>query len=239
MSDPSCRAVRELLGVYVVGAIEPAERAIVDAHLSQCYDCREELAALAVLPALLHRVTPEEAERIAASSQASEDQPADLLNSLLRQVGARRRSRRLKAAFTTAAAILIAAGGAAATTQALTGSSVANGPPGPGVSTPSTTGVDLVSLRKDGIYVMVRYSKATWGTPMSVRVTGLPEWTSCRFWVVTRAGRRILVGAWTVGSQGQELWYPVRATIPKSQVGGFVLAASGKTWSKVLRIPAA
>ncbi len=37
MSDPSCGAFRELLGVYVVGAIEPGERAAVDAHLSHCY----------------------------------------------------------------------------------------------------------------------------------------------------------------------------------------------------------
>ena len=44
MSDPSCRTFRESLGIYVVGAIEPSERAAVDAHLSQCPECREELA---------------------------------------------------------------------------------------------------------------------------------------------------------------------------------------------------
>ncbi len=238
MSDPSCRAFRELLGVYVVGAIEPAERAAVDAHLGQCYECREELAALAVLPALLHRVTPEEAERIAASSQVAGDHSADLLNSLLRRVGARRRSRRVRAAFATAAAIVIAAGGAAAVTQALAPGTPVGlaGSHHPGKH---SAVVELASLRKDGIYVMVRYSKATWGTPMSVRASGLPEWTNCKFWVVTKAGRQILVGGWTVGADGQNLWYPVRTSIARSEVGGFVLAASGKTWSKVLRIPAA
>ena len=34
MSDPACRTFRQLLGVYVVGAIEPAERTLVDAHLN-------------------------------------------------------------------------------------------------------------------------------------------------------------------------------------------------------------
>ncbi len=49
------------LGVYVLGAIDPAERALVDAHLATCRDCRDELAGLAGLPALLARVSTEEA----------------------------------------------------------------------------------------------------------------------------------------------------------------------------------
>ena len=59
-----CGDIRLALGVYVVGAIDPAERAIVDAHLSHCPDCREELAGLAGLPALLGRVPREDAERL-------------------------------------------------------------------------------------------------------------------------------------------------------------------------------
>ncbi len=45
-----CRDIRHALGVYVLGAIDPAERATVDAHLSTCPECREELAGLAGLP---------------------------------------------------------------------------------------------------------------------------------------------------------------------------------------------
>ena len=48
-----CTDARQSLGVYVLGAIEPAERALVDAHLLTCRDCRDELAGLAGLPALL------------------------------------------------------------------------------------------------------------------------------------------------------------------------------------------
>ena len=43
----SCREIRNSLGVYVLGAIDPAERAQVDEHLPTCADCREELASLA------------------------------------------------------------------------------------------------------------------------------------------------------------------------------------------------
>ncbi len=35
-SGPACREMRQLLGVYVVGAIDPAERALVDDHLGEC-----------------------------------------------------------------------------------------------------------------------------------------------------------------------------------------------------------
>ena len=46
ISGPACREIRPLLGVYVVGAIDPAERSTVDAHLAECQACRDELAGL-------------------------------------------------------------------------------------------------------------------------------------------------------------------------------------------------
>ena len=38
-----CREIKQALGVYVLGAIDPAERAQVDEHLATCLECREEL----------------------------------------------------------------------------------------------------------------------------------------------------------------------------------------------------
>lgn len=67
-----CPEARLSLGVYVLGAIDPAERALVDSHLVTCRDCRDELAGLAGLPALLARVGTEEAIALAA------DEPAPL-----------------------------------------------------------------------------------------------------------------------------------------------------------------
>ena len=61
-----CTDARPSLGVYVLGAIDPAERSLVDAHLVTCRDCRDELAGLAGLPALLARVNPDEISRICA-----------------------------------------------------------------------------------------------------------------------------------------------------------------------------
>ncbi|HJZ07209.1 MAG TPA: zf-HC2 domain-containing protein, partial [Trebonia sp.] len=56
-----CAEARLSLGVYVLGAIDPSERAQVDSHLAGCRDCRDELAGLAGIPALLSRVGAEEA----------------------------------------------------------------------------------------------------------------------------------------------------------------------------------
>ncbi len=53
--------MRQALGVYVVGAIGPADRSAVDKHLTGCSRCRDELADLAGLPALLGKVPADEA----------------------------------------------------------------------------------------------------------------------------------------------------------------------------------
>jgi len=223
MSDPSCRTYRELLGVYVVGAMEPGERALLDAHLSQCYECREELAGLLRLTALMHRVPVAEAERIAlagATDDGSSEPSVEVLSSLLKQVGARRRTRRLRAMFTTAAAIVLTVGGAVAATEALN-----SHPP-----------FEVARVVQGPFGATVRYVKTTGGTTsMSVRVTGIPEWTECKFWVITKDGRRDLAGGWTVGPSSNKLWYPAEAVVPGSSVASFVI-----TWGKhSLRIPTA
>jgi hypothetical protein len=52
-----CAAVRISLGVYVLGALEPGERAVTEAHLAGCPACRDELVLLAGLPGLLGRLS--------------------------------------------------------------------------------------------------------------------------------------------------------------------------------------
>ena len=94
MTGPACRDIRQALGIYVVGAIDPAERTIVDVHLGTCPDCREELAGLAGLPALLGRVPARDAERLildSAEIRDLEEPPAK--RSEERRVGKECRSR--------------------------------------------------------------------------------------------------------------------------------------------------
>jgi predicted lipoprotein with Yx(FWY)xxD motif len=64
----TCAGIRPQLGVYLTGAIAPADRVVVVRHLAACDGCRAELAGLAGLPALLRR-PPVQA--------AAQDPPAD------------------------------------------------------------------------------------------------------------------------------------------------------------------
>jgi len=57
MRDMTCDEVRELAGAFVLGALEPAEEAVVRAHLDTCADAHAEIEELGgVLPALAESV---------------------------------------------------------------------------------------------------------------------------------------------------------------------------------------
>ncbi len=226
MSDPSCRTFRELLGVYVVGALEPGERAAVDAHLNQCYECREELARLAPLPALLHRVPLADAERILLGSLPAADAEGpspSMLDSLLERAGTKRRTRRVRATFTVAAAVLVAVGGAAAVSEAIAPHHHARI-------------LDVATASQGSLGATVRYGQSSWGTRMSVQVSGFKKWTSCEFYVLTKDGRKVLAGGWLVGPDAPEIWYPVHSRVQEPNVTGFEITSGRKV---LLQIPAA
>jgi hypothetical protein len=220
MSDPACRRFRELLGVYVVGAIEPNERSLLDTHLNQCYGCREELAGLAVLPALLHRIPLSEAEQLIEPSPdaVDPDNPAPkVLSRLLVEVRARQRSRRWRTVLAAAAALIIAVSGSVAVSSALDNR-----------SNDGMVAVEQVFAHNGPISGEVKYGKSRWGTEISVHVNGVPEWTNCEFYVKTADGRTQMVGGWLVGVHGSRLWYPSLTRVPNTLVTGFVLKSSGR-----------
>lgn len=225
-----CGEVRNLLGVYVVGAIEPAERATVDAHLPQCLDCREELAGLAGLPALLGRVPLADAERIALGDEVPDEPSAALLDSLLSQVSARRRARRWRMVTAAAAAAVIAVGGGIAggtVISHLSGS-------GYGSSAPSATresGMARATNPATGVTMAVYYTSGTSGTSMQVQVGGVPRGSHCIFWVNTRGGQNLEAGAWTAGPGSD--WYPAQTSITAGQLKSFDVSVNGHVLVKV------
>ena len=108
MSDGRCARARQELGVYVLGAMEAAQRAQVESHLAACPWCREELAGLARLPALLGKVPGVEAMRLAPAG-AGGGAPGLQLEVLAGRVARTRRLRRLSAAAVVALIAGIAA----------------------------------------------------------------------------------------------------------------------------------
>ena len=90
-----CAGIRSQLGVYLTGAIAPADRATVVRHLTACEDCRAELAGLAGLPGLLRR--PAAARAVALATEDEDPAPGDGLEPggarLGRRLAHRRRRR--------------------------------------------------------------------------------------------------------------------------------------------------
>ena len=61
-AELSCAEVMDLAGLYVLDALEPAERRAVDAHLATCSEAHDEIRALGgVVPALATTAEPVEA----------------------------------------------------------------------------------------------------------------------------------------------------------------------------------
>jgi anti-sigma-K factor RskA len=228
---PACRDIRQLLGVYVVGAIDPAERAQVDEHLADCQSCRDELAGLAGLPAMLSRVPAADVEQLSLPllhlAEAVEP-PDELLNSLLGKVSAKRKSRMWRNVAAVAAAAVIAAAGATAVTQ---------------LTRPATSGAvaEQGSANAGDVSAVVDYAPVGWGTAMRVQVSGIKPGTVCQFWVVGRNGTSQYAGTWTVAGDygrgyGEKAWYPASSAVSAHSVRGFQITSGGKV---LLNIPAA
>jgi hypothetical protein len=233
ISGPACREIRQLLGVYVVGAIDPTERAQVDEHLAECQSCRDELAGLAGLPAMLSRVPAADVERLSVLSLPEAMEPPDeLLNSLIRTVSAKRKSRMWRSVAAAAAVAVIAAGGGATAVSQLTGSAT-SGAVAQQEWARATNPADHVSA-------VVAYAPVRWGTAMRVQVSGIKPGTVCEFWVVGKDKNSEYAGAWTVaGNFGpgyrEKAWYPGSSVVSADSVRGFQITSGGKL---LLNIPA-
>jgi anti-sigma factor RsiW len=215
-----CGDIRHALGVYVVGAIDPAERSVVDAHLSRCLECREELAGLAGLPALLGRVPLADAERMALGDEELEEAPAELLDALLGQVAARRRARRWRVIAAAAAAAIIAVGGGGLAGGILMSHQHA--------TAQGNSYLVHGSDRTTHVTAHIDYSAARHGTKIQVQVTGIPDGTRCKFSVTTADGQHLVVGSWTVNYAYGD-WYSVSTRLPMSQLRSFdISGAHGK-----------
>jgi hypothetical protein len=219
---PPCGEIRHALAVYVLGAIEPADRRVLDDHLAGCPDCRQELAGLAGLPALLRRVSPDEAAGLSGPAPADRGGNGQAVTALLRKAGhARRRDLRAKAAFAAAAGVIAGVGLLAgwqlvrpAAAPAAPVAFIGQGP----VST-----VHAVSQRTQA-HATVAYAAAPWGLRLAVRVSGIPAGTACEIAVVGGRGEQLIAGGWTIGT-GAATWYPASTSVPLSQVRGFVIYA--------------
>lgn len=186
----SCAEARLGLGAYVVGALDPAERAGLESHLDECPACRDELAGLAGLPGLLSHLSADEVE-------AGNPSPPDgLLDRLLAEVGRERtrdlRRRRVLAA--AAAVVVLAAGGTAA------GLTMSSSPPAqhPVAATATVSASDP----RTHVAASAELWRKSWGTQVSLQLSGVPAGEHCSLVAVARDGHREVAGSWQASYQG-------------------------------------
>jgi anti-sigma factor RsiW len=215
----SCREMRQALGVYVLGAIEPAERAQVDEHLAHCPDCREELASLAGLPAMLRKVPMIEAERL-ASPDAEADVPEvpseEMLESLVARTTNVRRIHRWRGLAAAAAVVILALGAGAVVTKALQ---------------PSAPPIAIVHWRTahggaGGVQLTVMYRSVEASTWTNTNVTGVPPGTVCELQAVDSHGHVWSLGSWHYWSGST--WYPGSVGLSEPSIRTFQLTVGGK-----------
>jgi hypothetical protein len=229
-----CTEARLSLGVYVLGAIDPAERALVDTHLLTCEECRDELAGLAGLPALLARVNPDEISRICAddavgssvpAAVAVEDRPpGELIGTVLDLAEARRRRSRWRIAA-SAAAVAAIAGGLFGGLSSITTTQTIKVPVTSGAAQWET--VQAVS-KISGASASVAYSHEMWGDAFEVLVDHIPVGTTCQLWIVHPDGTRTLAGAWTTASDEGKVWYGGSMAASDKAISSFQITAGSK-----------
>jgi predicted lipoprotein with Yx(FWY)xxD motif len=174
-----CAGIRSQLGVYLTGAIAPADRAAVVRHLAACAGCRAELAGLAALPALLRRppvraaalASPDDDARADGEGADGEDADGEggpagdaVPGRLIRRtIQVRRRRRWLLAAAALALAATAVTGWALYLTS----------PPAPG---PATAATVLDTRMVDGVTVLTDTQGYTlyWFGPDTAR------WSACQ-----------------------------------------------------------
>jgi Putative zinc-finger len=224
-----CGEIRSALGVYVVGAIDPADRAVVEGHLSWCLACREELAGLAALPGRLGSVPATDVSLLVLDEPgpAAGDgryPPEATLRSLLERAAALRRHLLWRRVAAAALAAVIAGTGAVAVSRVVD-------PPAlrPAASALPWAATVHGSDPGTGAAATVRYAAQPWGLQAQVHVSGIPAGTRCEL-LVLGPGGHVVAGGWTVAAGHTGAWYPASAPLAVSGVRGFIVAtANGKS----------
>jgi Putative zinc-finger len=225
-----CAEIRAALGVYVVGAIDPADRAIVDSHLAWCTGCREQLAGLAALPGRLGSVPDADVTMLVLDEPGRDGPPEAVLRSLLGRAAALRRRLRWRRVAAALAVAVIASGGAVAVSRVVD-------PAAPRPAASARPWGDMAHGRDPltGAAATVRYLARPWGIQMRVQVSRLSPGTRCELLVVGPGGR-VAAGGWIVTAGHADAWYPASAPLGVPGVRGFVVASA--TGKALVSVPA-
>jgi len=190
MAEPTQTELRLSLGSYVLGSLEPADRAALDAHLPGCPACREELASYAALPALMSRVSIDQVR------QPTPTVPPTVLNRALNTVAAERTNTVIQLRRWRRATVLSAA--AATIVAVLFGATLLH------TQTPSPPeGTPLIATAGVSASGSASLQAKPWGTALTLQLQGLPQGDSFTAWVTAPNGTRSIAATWTPSPNGR------------------------------------
>jgi hypothetical protein len=243
------------LGVYLLGALDPAERSSFESHLSYCEICRGELVRLAPLPGLLNQITPDDFADSMPSTDVEYTGPraptVTLPVPVPRQEVPRQRvddvpeprnrprnrpkdkprsrptARRFWRTMQAAVAVVVVAVGAIFGWQAL------RHEPAP----PQPDGVVWVAETSDGsASVEARMIDHEWGTEIQAKIHGMPPGRRCYLMVYDHYGNREVAGWWgTDHDPNEEI--PASTSIHRSKIDRMELLLDDRSVALTVEAP--
>ncbi|MBF9067415.1 anti-sigma factor family protein [Streptacidiphilus fuscans] len=200
------------LGAYLLGALDPEERSAMEAHISTCPHCREELLAMAPLPGLLRHTPFEELDESAALAESLTPPDATLSapaghaptasGALAPTAPVPQRPPRRRVLVTAGLAL---AGVAAVVGAWVYAGGVHSGTPAPPAAAMTWTG----SNPSTHVTATAALTPESWGTQMELSLGNLPPGITCHLVVHARDGQSETAGTWGSG-------YVAKADVPAS-----------------------
>lgn len=141
---------------YVLGSLSGAERREFETHLADCASCREAVAVLSGIPALLSQLSRDDV--VAINEAGPAPKPPELLPSLLETVRWRRRRTRLTWLASAAAAVVLGIG-------VLVGVNGFVGTP----SQPTTSAQQMAQVGTKLLTSTISLSSERWGTFINLK----------------------------------------------------------------------
>jgi Putative zinc-finger len=204
------------LGAYVMGALTPEERDVVDVHLASCPSCTQEMDELTRLPVLLDLLSVEE---VAAMGGETAKPSPDLVDRVVAAAVAERRGNRRRRWLVSVAAAVVLIAGSSAAGVALSSSS----------SQPTDQGIALSATNKaTGTWARVTVQPKLWGASLNLKLTGVAPGEHCKLVAVGRDGSRETAGSWEATYHGAATVTGATSLTLSSTVSYDVVTFSGK-----------
>lgn len=208
---------------YVLGSLSPADRREYETHLTECPSCRQAVAELSGMPALLSKLDSDTVASVNEGAQFT-DAPPNLLPSLLSTVRQRRRRSRLATWSASAAAAAVLGIGVFVGVPGLTGHSPTSVPP-----QAISSALPMGQVGTTALASTVSLSSQRWGTFIDLRCVCLaPVYAHhdrLAMVVVNRDGSRTQLATW-VAEPGHTATPAGSISTPSDQIAAVQVVAA-------------